>query len=655
MGLRATTKWFGGGRASESRYDGNTARLARRSDEALGVRISVARIAPSLLDLGRGFPTGAHPTLKLIPFSACVLNFGSLFASRIRIASRSPLPEARYLGQSHHQRLYNTWQHFVWGLSVDLRRDEAIKMQLGVPLTAFRLNTQPPATVSLRSECVVFADTVVGSPRLWSRPREAGGTRLSRRYLGQAAGGRFCSQVPATRGGLSKASTKQCRNERTGEAGDPRENPPTSRIVRARFPRAKVRERPRRESNPVRQVGRRVVRPPHHLGPLLRILASHQGESGSIPGKVAPGFSHVVIVPDDACTCQRVFSGISRFLPSLHPGAAPYSYRFTLIGSLDVDVKSRPNLFTHSLQCEGLRVQILGKAGKRVSFSGLRIAAVYLEPALRSYRHPVASNTRERQNVEKLAITYKSEREERLVYRNHVYVQERLAPARLSGAMGGDPPRSPLFLERCARGRLSSFWESREYRQRRDLLASQTSSRMLEIPIRLAMTQECSRRNSRVGEDSGLPSRVCAREVRCVDDDRRSRDDGGRGVRGVNGRERMKPTSEAYCARGRSEHSITLRTASVTRNPRTVLRDRIEICPAQECVKDEESCFLQAGTLMNHSHLTSAGRSCVNVRMVQGQSSMRAGRSTKNKRTFAEIPADFTSACVTTPIVQPVN
>ncbi|KAJ8866560.1 hypothetical protein PR048_032419 [Dryococelus australis] len=33
--------------------DGNTARLARRSDEALGGRASVARIAPSLLDLGR--------------------------------------------------------------------------------------------------------------------------------------------------------------------------------------------------------------------------------------------------------------------------------------------------------------------------------------------------------------------------------------------------------------------------------------------------------------------------------------------------------------------------------------------------------------------------------------------------------------------------
>ncbi|KAJ8886184.1 hypothetical protein PR048_012393 [Dryococelus australis] len=35
------------------RYDGNTARLARRSDEALGVRVTVARIDSSLLDLGR--------------------------------------------------------------------------------------------------------------------------------------------------------------------------------------------------------------------------------------------------------------------------------------------------------------------------------------------------------------------------------------------------------------------------------------------------------------------------------------------------------------------------------------------------------------------------------------------------------------------------
>ncbi|KAJ8871771.1 hypothetical protein PR048_028111 [Dryococelus australis] len=42
----------------DQRHDGNTARLARRGDEALGVRVSVARIAPSLLDLGRGVHYG---------------------------------------------------------------------------------------------------------------------------------------------------------------------------------------------------------------------------------------------------------------------------------------------------------------------------------------------------------------------------------------------------------------------------------------------------------------------------------------------------------------------------------------------------------------------------------------------------------------------
>ncbi|KAJ8870895.1 hypothetical protein PR048_027196 [Dryococelus australis] len=41
-------------------HDGSTARLARRSDEALGVRVSVARIAPSLLDQGRAAELGPN-------------------------------------------------------------------------------------------------------------------------------------------------------------------------------------------------------------------------------------------------------------------------------------------------------------------------------------------------------------------------------------------------------------------------------------------------------------------------------------------------------------------------------------------------------------------------------------------------------------------
>ncbi|KAJ8876271.1 hypothetical protein PR048_024181 [Dryococelus australis] len=92
-------------------------------------------------------------------------------------------------------------------------------------------------------------------------------------------------------------------------------------------------------------------------------------------------------------------------------------------------------------------------------------------------------------------------------------------------------PSLPLGTMR-SRPPVFPFWESRECRQWRDLLASQTSSRLLEFPVHLATTQECSgetswhlsppRRITRVGEDSsGRQSlteaawRVCANEVKC--------------------------------------------------------------------------------------------------------------------------------------------
>ncbi|KAJ8888082.1 hypothetical protein PR048_007569 [Dryococelus australis] len=81
-------------------------------------------------------------------------------------------------------------------------------------------------------------------------------------------------------------------------------------------------------------------------GVMVRQLVSHQGEPGSIPGGVAPGFSLVGIVPDDAAS-WRVFSGIYRPPPrSLYSGAAPFSPHFTLIGCQDLDVKSRSDLST---------------------------------------------------------------------------------------------------------------------------------------------------------------------------------------------------------------------------------------------------------------------------------------------------------------------
>ncbi|KAJ8870352.1 hypothetical protein PR048_029373 [Dryococelus australis] len=75
-------------------------------------------------------------------------------------------------------------------------------------------------------------------------------------------------------------------------------------------------------------------------GVVVGQLASHQR---------APGSNPLGIVSDGAAG-RRVFSGISRFPRPLHSdGAAPYSPHLTLIGSRDLDIKSRPNLSTHSL------------------------------------------------------------------------------------------------------------------------------------------------------------------------------------------------------------------------------------------------------------------------------------------------------------------
>ncbi|KAJ8895484.1 hypothetical protein PR048_000817 [Dryococelus australis] len=70
-----------------------------------------------------------------------------------------------------------------------------------------------------------------------------------------------------------------------------------------------------------------------------------QGEAGSIRGRIAPGFPNVGIVHT-----MLLVGGFSRGSP-VSPTLA---FRcFTLIGSQDLDVKSCPNLFTHTLHSVG--------------------------------------------------------------------------------------------------------------------------------------------------------------------------------------------------------------------------------------------------------------------------------------------------------------
>ncbi|KAJ8881960.1 hypothetical protein PR048_018448 [Dryococelus australis] len=66
-----------------------------------------------------------------------------------------------------------------------------------------------------------------------------------------------------------------------------------------------------------------------HGDVVARLLASHLGYQGSIPGGVAPGLSHVGIMPNDV-TGQRVFSGVYSFpssfiLTLLHTHLASHS------------------------------------------------------------------------------------------------------------------------------------------------------------------------------------------------------------------------------------------------------------------------------------------------------------------------------------------
>ncbi|KAJ8894612.1 hypothetical protein PR048_007276 [Dryococelus australis] len=79
----------------------------------------------------------------------------------------------------------------------------------------------------------------------------------------------------------------------------------------------------------------------------VSLLASHQGEPGSIPGRFTPDFRKW-----ESCRTKPLVGEFSRGPPAF---PAP-SFRLcstltsiTLIGSQDITVNSRPNLFTHSI------------------------------------------------------------------------------------------------------------------------------------------------------------------------------------------------------------------------------------------------------------------------------------------------------------------
>ncbi|KAJ8891881.1 hypothetical protein PR048_004436 [Dryococelus australis] len=237
---------------------------------------------------------------------------------------------------------------------------------------------------------------------------------------------------------------------------------------------------------------------------------------------VAPRFSHVGIVPGDAAS-RRVPRGSAVSLP-LRSGAALHSPRFTLVGSQDLDYgRCRGVDVEMDVSCPSTTEEKLWNYAQvynrltahhrfaQVLWNYLRLPTtcgnLRLPATTRDYLR-LPANTCEYSRLPATTCDYPRQLATICEYLRLLATTGtsdmcslgpmgccvlQLAPARLSGAVGGDPSLPPFFLERCARGRLPPFWEFREYRPRRDLLASQTSSRLLEFPISLAITQECSR------------------------------------------------------------------------------------------------------------------------------------------------------------------
>ncbi|KAJ8898064.1 hypothetical protein PR048_003424 [Dryococelus australis] len=98
------------------------------------------------------------------------------------------------------------------------------------------------------------------------------------------------------------------------------------------------------------------------------LLAFYQGEPGSIPSGLAPGFSHVGILQDDAAG-RRVFSGISRFpLPGI-PALLQTHPRFTLRELDDSLIPAAARYFTRAHSAR----QTLGKSRQQER----RVAATF--------------------------------------------------------------------------------------------------------------------------------------------------------------------------------------------------------------------------------------------------------------------------------------
>ncbi|KAJ8865759.1 hypothetical protein PR048_033280 [Dryococelus australis] len=121
----------------------------------------------------------------------------------------------------------------------------------------------------------------------------------------------------------------------------------------------------------------------------VNLLSFHQGEPGSITGRITPRFPHVGIVPDDAVG-RRVFPGISCLPWPFNSGAAPYSpqspslaLKTSLLGAAQI------SSLTHLSMSFGTTGRSDEALGVRVSVA--RIAPSLLDLGTRSYIIPLTT------------------------------------------------------------------------------------------------------------------------------------------------------------------------------------------------------------------------------------------------------------------------
>ncbi|KAJ8894248.1 hypothetical protein PR048_006860 [Dryococelus australis] len=452
---RATSAKPGTDTADLPRPDGNTARPARRSDEALGVRVSVARIASSLLDLERGDKF----TFRRIADGKTARQKSAL---RLEVAESS--------GTNLHtpmRRCTVLLKNGIWVILEQLRNNKQLQnaqihrrcdgalsenewsdnfaMKKRAPITFGLLLALRTDLLGLRKKDTLTASTlsaeVDGRPLLGKSATDPVFLNLSYhdlmlftsggifpysvcKFLCNVIGDRVAREIgfvlawrrrdwcllPSPAPSVQAGTTTSANSVWAGckalqgtlpphgrPAGRPPVTRPAARAVATRLPTAHSTQLCRGETASIPQTCRNrdglnsyfhmassVVPVPSYCeiflacpdvpgynnyvlrcsntrrfekwNPRMRTDANRDlnnthlyigtpiaQSAPSTPGGIALGSSHVGIV---AVRCRWSASFLSDlpFTPPFHSGVAPYSPRFTLNSSQDLDVKSRQNL-----------------------------------------------------------------------------------------------------------------------------------------------------------------------------------------------------------------------------------------------------------------------------------------------------------------------